>query len=180
MVPHKGYMKALKEGLSQRDILLIADEIVTGLGRTGEWFNMKTWGVESDITLVGKGLGAGFSPISGLLVSSEIGDLLASQAPPHFIGHTYSGNPLSTGVALSVLDVVANEIGIDSIKAKGHYFGQLLTEMLSGISCIGDIRGQGLLWAIETTLNQNNSEKFIKAGHKHGYQSICLSLFRKK
>ncbi|CDG16703.1 aspartate aminotransferase family protein [Xenorhabdus doucetiae] len=167
LVPHKKYMQALKNGLQERNILLIADEIVTGLGRTGEWFNMKTWGVESDITVIGKGLGAGFSPISGLLISEEIGHLLASQSTPHFIGHTYSGNPLSTGVALSVLDVLTNEIGMHDIKTKGEYFGLLLNEMLSDIPCIVDIRGQGLLWAIETNLHQSMSAKFIPSGHKH-------------
>ncbi|WP_340622025.1 aminotransferase class III-fold pyridoxal phosphate-dependent enzyme [Xenorhabdus siamensis] len=106
LVPHKDYMKKLKEGLIQRDILLIADEIVTGLGRTGAWFNMKSWGVDSDITIIGKGLGAGFTPISGVLISKEVSSVLAKQPIPHFVGHTYSGNPLSTGIALSVLDVL--------------------------------------------------------------------------
>ncbi|MCC8366293.1 aminotransferase class III-fold pyridoxal phosphate-dependent enzyme [Xenorhabdus sp. PB61.4] len=168
LVPHQKYMQTLKDGLRERNILLIADEIVTGLGRTGEWFNMKTWDVESDITIIGKGLGAGFTPISGLLVSEEIGKVLAPQSPPHFIGHTYSGNPLSTGIALSVLDVLTHEIGLNTIKKKGKYFGLLLKEMLSDIPCIVDIRGQGLLWAIETTLHQSMSTKFIPTGHKHG------------
>lgn len=168
LVPHKDYIKRLKAGLVERDILLVADEIVTGLGRTGEWFNMKTWGAESDITVIGKGLGAGFTPISGLLISRQIGQALASLSPPHFIGHTYSGNPLSTGVALAVLDTLENKIGMEAIKAKGEYFGQLLKEMTDGIDSVVDVRGQGLLWAVETRLNRQLAESFVSHGHKLG------------
>ncbi|KPY23112.1 Aminotransferase, s III [Pseudomonas syringae pv. papulans] len=168
LVPHERYMRELKAGLVERDILLIADEIVTGLGRTGEWFNMKTWDTEADITIVGKGLGAGFTPISGLLVSRSIGKQLASHNPPHFIGHTYSGNPLSTGIALSVLNTVEHEVGLQTIRHKGRYLRETLVERLSNLPCIADIRGQGLLWAVETTLNRSLAQKFIHCGHEHG------------
>ncbi|WP_197060483.1 aminotransferase class III-fold pyridoxal phosphate-dependent enzyme [Erwinia sp. 9145] len=168
LIPHPGYFKALKAGLEARNILLIADEIVTGLGRTGEWFNMKTWGAESDITIIGKGLGAGFTPISGVLISQQIGDALASLAPPHFIGHTYSGNPLSAGVALAVLDTLEHKISLEAIRSKGVYFGRLLHELAGGLEGVVDIRGQGLLWAVETSLSRQHADAFVQAGHHHG------------
>ncbi|MDE9447139.1 aminotransferase class III-fold pyridoxal phosphate-dependent enzyme [Xenorhabdus bovienii] len=168
LIPHPDYFRELKAGLKARDILLIADEIVTGLGRTGEWFNMRKWETESDITIIGKGLGAGFTPISGVMISKQIGDSLASLSPPHFVGHTYSGNPLSAGVALAVLDTLENKIGMASIRARGSYFGRLLQEMLGDADIIADIRGQGLLWAVETTLGRQRAEEFVQAGHQQG------------
>lgn len=168
LIPHPGYFSALKAGLEERNILLIADEIVTGLGRTGEWFNMKTWGTESDITIIGKGLGAGFTPISGVLISRQIGDALAPLSPPHFIGHTYSGNPLSAGVALAVLDTLEHKLGMETIRTKGVYFGQLLQELTGGLDIVVDIRGQGLLWAVETRLSRQLAEVFVQSGHQHG------------
>ncbi|MBW1251833.1 aspartate aminotransferase family protein [Pantoea allii] len=168
LIPHPDYFRKLKAGLEARDILLIADEIVTGLGRTGEWFSMKTWKTESDITIIGKGLGAGFTPISGVMISRQIGDALASLSPPHFVGHTYSGNPLSAGVALAVLDTLENKIGMASVRSRGAYFGRLLQEMVGKEDVVAEIRGQGLLWAVETTLSRQRAEEFVKVGHQEG------------
>jgi adenosylmethionine-8-amino-7-oxononanoate aminotransferase len=168
LVPHERYIKEVRKGLQERDILLVADEIVTGLGRTGHWFNMSHWEAESDITVIGKSLGAGFTPISGLLISREIGETLADSAVPHFVGHTYSGNPLSTGVARAVIKVIDEEIGMAEIGAKGVYFGDLLRQQLLDTGFVVDVRGQGLLWAVETELSRNRSDAFIKAGHRLG------------
>lgn len=168
LVPHPGYMRKMKEGLSRRNILLIADEVVTGIGRTGTWFNMPQWGVQSDITVVGKSLGAGLSPISGVLLSSEIGEAIKSSELPHTVGHTYSGNPLSCSVALSVIEVIESEIGLEEIVRKGNYLGQLLTENFLDTGIAVDVRGRGLLWAIETDLDVADASRFVKIGHRFG------------
>jgi adenosylmethionine-8-amino-7-oxononanoate aminotransferase len=124
--------------------------------------------VESDITVIGKSLGAGFTPISGLLISRQIGETLADSAVPHFIGHTYSGNPLSTRVACAVINVIDKQIGIDEIAANGKYFGELLQQHLLEPGFGVDVRGQGLLWAIETGLNRSRADTFVKIGHRLG------------
>lgn len=168
LVPHERYIKEVKKGLQERNILLVADEIVTGLGRTGEWFNMQHWGTESDITVIGKSLGSGFTPISGLLISREIGEALADSAVPHFVGHTYSGNPLSTSVAHAVISVIEKKIGMDEISAKGKLFGELLRQHLLEPGFVADLRGQGLLWAVETGLDRSRADAFVKTGHRLG------------
>lgn len=168
LVPHARYMKRMKEELAQRNILLIADEIVTCLGRTGRWFNMEYWGADADITVIGKSLGAGFTPISGLLVSKRIGEELGDSTLPHVVGHTYSGNPLSTSVALSVIKVIKEQIGLEEINNKGRLMKSIFEEEFLAPGLAVDVRGQGLLWAMETKINRNEADKFIRIGHRLG------------
>ena len=85
-----------------------------------------------------------------MLISQEIGETLADSEVPHFVGHTYSGNPLSTGVACPVIDVIEQQIGMDEIAGKGGYLGDLLRQQLLEPGFVADVRGQSLLWAVET------------------------------
>lgn len=147
-VPPAGYLAGLRELCDRYDILLIADEVMTGLGRTGAILAMQHWGVRADIVALGKGLGAGYTPIAAALVSDRVLSALENGSARIPGGHTYAGNPLSAATALAVLDVVENDGVIDRAAAAGIRLGALL-HTLSAHPSVVDARGIGMLWALE-------------------------------
>ena len=104
VVPPKEYYKVIKDICSHYDILFIADEVMTGLGRTGAWFAMEHWGVEPDIMTLGKGLGAGYTPMAAAVVSDRVMEPILRGSRSVMSGHTLSANPLSAATALAVIE----------------------------------------------------------------------------
>ena len=104
VVPPKEYYKVIKDICSHYDILFIADEVMTGLGRTGAWFAMEHWGVEPDIMTLGKGLGAGYTPMAATVVSDRVMEPILRGSRSVMSGHTLSANPLSAATALAVIE----------------------------------------------------------------------------
>ncbi len=156
--PPDEYMPLLRRICTDRRVLLMADEILTGVGRTGKFFAMDHWNVTPDITTIGKGLGNGF-PIAATLLhknySDKIGDISAST--------TFGGNPMACAAALAVLDIYENE----NIASKGEFLGQVLYEELKSLQerhpIIGDIRGKGCYLGLEIVKDQITKEPFIEA-----------------
>lgn len=144
IVPPKGYFLRLKEICDQHGILLIADEIQTGIGRTGTMFAMEHFGVEADITTTAKSLAAGM-PLSAVVGKKEIMDVVH----PGGIGGTYGGNPLACQAALAVFDIIESEQLLD----RGRQIGETLRITLRGFQekfpIIGDVRGIGPMVAME-------------------------------
>lgn len=144
IVPPKEFFQKLKSICEQHGILFIADEIQTGIGRTGTMFAMEHWDVEADLTTVAKSLAAGM-PLSAVVGKSEIMDSVA----PAGIGGTYGANPLACEAALAVLDVMETE----DLLNKGNAIGILLKNALEDLSkrfdIIGDVRGVGPMISIE-------------------------------
>jgi len=119
IVPHREYMGRVRAICDKYNILLIVDEVITGLGRTGEWFAMHHWGVGSDITILGKGLNAGYTPLSAVLLNNRIHDAIREGSKQVSFGHTHSGNPLSTAIALSVIEQVEKNNLVERAKHSG-------------------------------------------------------------
>jgi 4-aminobutyrate aminotransferase/(S)-3-amino-2-methylpropionate transaminase len=144
IVPPKGYFLRLKEICDQHGILLIADEIQTGIGRTGTMFAMEHFGVEADITTTAKSLAAGM-PLSAVVGKKEIMDVVH----PGGIGGTYGGNPLACQAALAVFDIIESEQLLD----RGRQIGETMRITLRGFQekfpIIGDVRGIGPMVAME-------------------------------
>ncbi|MET0410589.1 MAG: aminotransferase class III-fold pyridoxal phosphate-dependent enzyme [Polyangiaceae bacterium] len=141
VVPPSGYLAALRRLCDEHDLLLILDEVQTGVGRTGRFLAQEHAGVHADITTLGKGLGAGV-PIAGVLASQR-----ASCFEPGDQGSTYGGNPLMAAVARSVVEIVSQPAFLSEVRARGELLGGVLWQLareLGGASA----RGQGLLWAI--------------------------------
>lgn len=156
IVPPAGYIQAARELCTRHDVILILDEIQTGLGRTGRLLAEEHEGVEADLTLVGKALGGGFLPISAVLSNNEILGVLK----PGEHGSTFGGNPLACAVARAALKVLVEEGMIENADAMGTRVMTALRGMSS--SLVKEVRGRGLLIAVELTAEAGGARAYCE------------------
>lgn len=143
LIPPDGYLKQVRDICSRNNVLMVLDEIQTGLGRTGKLLAEEHEGIEADITLIGKALSGGFYPVSAVLSATEV---LATLQPGQH-GSTFGGNPLACSVARTALKVLFEEGMIENAEKMGNYFLSRLKTLKSPI--IKEVRGRGLMLAIE-------------------------------
>ncbi|WP_027409193.1 aspartate aminotransferase family protein [Anoxybacteroides tepidamans] len=157
LTPPKGYYERIREICQRHEILFIADEVMTGLGRTGKMMGLDHWQVKADIVTLGKGLGAGYTPIAATLVSEHIIAPILQGSAVVMSGHTLSANPLSAAVALTVLQYIDAHHLVQNASEMGSYLFAKLKNLQKKFSWIGDVRGKGLLLGIEFTLPNTNA-----------------------
>ena len=162
VVPPPGYLQAVRRLCTQHHVLLIADEIQTGLGRTGKLFACDHEDVRPDVMVIGKALSGGFYPVSAVLGDDEVLGLL--QPGDH--GSTFGGNPLGAAVAREALAVLIDEHMIDNAAEMGDYFQEQLAEINS--PHVKDVRGQGLLIGVELKPEAGGARRFAEALQKRG------------
>jgi len=143
IIPPEGYLKTIREICTRQNIMLILDEIQTGLGRTGKLLAEEHEGIEADLTLIGKALSGGFYPVSAVLSNSEVMNVL--QPGEH--GSTFGGNPLACAVARTALQVLVDEGMVENAAKMGTLFLEGLKQIVNPL--IKDVRGKGLMLAIE-------------------------------
>lgn len=161
-VPHDAYFARIREICTRHGILLILDEVMTGVGRTGRWFGFQHWNVEADILCVAKGLGAGYYPASAIITRAELTDpVLAAGGFQH--GYTYAGNPLASATALAVIDVIEREGLVENAAETGAYLRGQLEALAARHDFIGDVRGRGFLLAIEYVADRASKTPFDSA-----------------
>lgn len=161
IIPPKGYLKKVRKICTDKNVLLILDEIQTGLGRTGKLLAEEHEGIQADLTLIGKALSGGFYPVSAVLSNEAVLGLL--QPGQH--GSTFGGNPLACAVARQALKVLIEENMIENAEKMGAYFLAELKKIKS--ETIKEVRGLGLMIAIE-----------LKKGTPGGARAICKSLMK--
>jgi adenosylmethionine-8-amino-7-oxononanoate aminotransferase len=163
------YFQKLRKITTDRNALLIADEVMTGFGRLGEWLGLNRWGISADLTVVGKGLGAGYTPISALLISEHVWKVISLQAglPNRIFGHTYGGNPVSCATALEVLHQIEKQDVLSNVRAKSPKLRKILCALMASHSSVIDVRGQGLLWGLELA-EPGQSQALTAAAMQHG------------
>ncbi len=144
IVPPPTFLPRLREITAQHGILLIADEVQSGYGRTGRFFAVEHWGVVPDITVMAKGIASGL-PLSGVIARRE----LIEAWPPGTHGGTYGGNVVSCAAALATLDVIEEEGLVENARERGAQFLAGLRKLAEGRPAIGDVRGLGLMLALE-------------------------------
>jgi len=147
--PPDGYLQGLRALCDEYGVLLITDEVMSGMGRTGKPLAAQHWGVQADIVALGKGLGAGYTPVAATLLSRKVLTALEEGSGRILGGHTYAGNPLSLATALAVLDVSARERVDERAALRGQRLGEGLRELRERHPIVADARGIGLLQAIE-------------------------------
>ena len=157
IVPPAGYLKKVREICDRYNVLLILDEIQTGLGRTGKLFAEEHEGIESDLTLVGKALSGGVYPISAVLSNKET--LAVFQPGDH--GSTFGGNPLACAVAREALRVIEDENLVEKSLFMGHYLKESLRNIIS--PHVKEVRGMGLLIGVEMKKSAGGARKFCEA-----------------
>jgi adenosylmethionine-8-amino-7-oxononanoate aminotransferase len=146
--PVKEYWPRLAEICRRHEILLIADEVMTGFGRTGKRFAIEHWNLKPDVLIGGKGLTGGYLPMGMIAVDEKLVEE-CEQAHADFMFYTYSAHPLACAMADKVLEIMEREHLVERAEELGARLGAQLKEQLSGHPMIGDIRGTGLFWGIE-------------------------------
>lgn len=152
VLPEAGYLKKAADLCKKHGVLFIADEIQTGLGRTGAWLACHHEFVHPDILLLGKALSGGFMPVSAVLCSNEI--MLTIKPGEH--GSTFGGNPLACAVAIVAIDILEDEDLIENAEKRGKQLMKFLQTLQAKTAIIRDVRGKGLLCAIEINSEENS------------------------
>ena len=160
MVPPEGYWPQVRAICDRHDVLLIADEVLTGLGRTGAWLAQDHFDLKADIVALGKGLNGGYAPISCVLLSGPVLDVLRRQETGLRLGHTHANHPVSAACANAVLDVIEDEDLVARASCEGTRFGQALRDACKGIGMVAEIRGCGFLWGVELSLPDHSRAPF--------------------
>ncbi len=149
LTPVNEYYACFRNVCDEHNILFIADEVMTGLGRTGTWFGLDNWSVKADIVAIGKSLGAGYAPIAATLMTDKIFDPIKKGSGLIMSGHTYSGHPLSCATALKVLEIVEKDHLLSNVNKQGDYIKLALYDLQKKYPVIKVVRGKGLLMGFE-------------------------------
>lgn len=148
VVPPAGYLRALRDLCRRHDILFVADEVITGFGRIGDWFASVLWDLDPDLMTMAKGITSGYVPLGASMVSDEIADVLYRGGYLAH-GYTYSGHPVATAAGLANLEILEREKLIERVRDDiGPYFLQQL-HAVDGHPAVGEVRGFGFIGAIE-------------------------------
>ncbi len=147
-VPPDDYLPKIQEICRRYDILLIADEVLTGAGRTGRYFAVEHWGVSPDLILLGKGLSSGYSPLGAVLVTGKVWKAIASGTGALQHGFTYQDHGPSVALGMAVQRFIESQGLVQRAAEMGMYFAARLNS-LRALDCVGDVRGLGLLQTVE-------------------------------
>jgi adenosylmethionine-8-amino-7-oxononanoate aminotransferase len=158
-VPGNGYWERIRKICTKYGVLLIADEVMTGLGRCGHNFALDAWQVTPDIIVVGKGLAAGYLPLSAVIASEDVMSAYENGSGVFEHGFTYSGHPASCAAGLAAINYLADYKVIDSVRKRQAAFFENLRRT-SDSSIIGDLRGKGLMAGLELVANKETKEPF--------------------
>ena len=157
--PPEDFFPKLRRFCDERGILLVADEVLTGMGRTGKYFCMENWGTRPDVATLGKGFGNGF-PVTGVLVSERYKDSINKISA----STSYGGNPMACAAALASIEVIEEEGLLEHALVLGAYFDKRMAAMKADYPIIGDVRGKGCLLGIELVRDRVTKEPFTEAG----------------
>jgi adenosylmethionine-8-amino-7-oxononanoate aminotransferase len=161
-VPPQGYWPAIADVCRLHGVLLVADEVMTGFGRTGRWFGLDHWGVRPDLLVAAKGATSGYWPFGFVAASGSVADDVA-QAGPFVHGFTYSHHVVGAAVAREVLAILEREQLVEASAVKGERLRALLGQALRDHPAVGEIRGRGLMVGIELVADRDTKEPFPRS-----------------
>jgi taurine--2-oxoglutarate transaminase len=164
IVPPDDYFPRLREICDRWGILMIADEVMSGFGRTGRWFAMDHWGVVPDIMTMAKGITSGYVPLGAAIAREHIGNRFKEQFFSH--GATYSGHALACATAIRVIQVYQEDGLIENSESMGTYLLERALELKEKHPCIGDVRGLGLFVGLELVKNRKTREPLMPVAAK--------------
>jgi 4-aminobutyrate aminotransferase/4-aminobutyrate aminotransferase/(S)-3-amino-2-methylpropionate transaminase len=158
--PPEDFFPKLKKLCEKHKILLFDDEVLAGMGRTGEWLTLSHWGVVPDIVTFGKSFGNGF-PVTAMVVSEENGEALEKISA----SSSYGGNPMACAAALASLEVIEQEDILQNVRTVGEFFMKRMKKMMEEHPIVGDVKGKGFLLGIELVKDKKTKEPFEQAGN---------------
>lgn len=165
--PTPGYFQGVRQICDRHRILLIADEVMCGMGRTGTMYAIEQDGVAPDIVAVAKGLGAGYQPIGAVLAHKAIVECLRSRSGMFQHGHTYIGHPVAAAAALAVQQVIERDDLLARVRSRGAVLRRMLGDVFGVHPHVGDIRGRGLLLALEFVQDRDSKQPFAPERKLH-------------
>lgn len=167
LVPVPGYFRAVREVCDRHGVLLILDEVMCGMGRTGQLHACEQEGVVPDLLAVAKGLGGGYQPIGAVLAQERLVKAMREGSGFFQHGHTYLGHAVACAASLAVQEVIEQEQLLRQVRARGDYLLEQLSHRWANHPHIGDIRGRGLFWGIELVQDRASKTPFDPAHKLH-------------
>ncbi len=160
LVPVAGYFEAMRAVCDKYGLLLILDEVMCGMGRTGTLFASEQEDIVPDLVAIAKGLGGGYQPIGALLAGRKIVDAMSAGSGFFQHGHTYLGHPVACAAALAVQRVIRRDALVEKVHADGIVLGKMLMQSLDDHPHVGDVRGRGFFWGIELVADRDTKRPF--------------------
>lgn len=164
-IPPQDYWQHIERICKKYDILLWADEVICGFGRTGNWFGCQTYGFTPDLITMAKGLSNGYQPISALALNGRVGRTIIDADTEMAHGYTYSGHPVASAVALQTLELIKARNIVGKAGRKTSHYLQTRLKTLQDHPLVGEVRGIGFLSAIELVRDKAKKTRFQPAGH---------------
>src|SRR6188472_4776655 len=179
LVPPDGYLAGVREICDEHGIVWIADEVMAGFGRCGEWFAVDHWGVTPDLICFAKGVNSGYVPLGGVVISDAIADTFAERAFPG--GLTYSGHPLACASAVASIRIFEEEGILENVrKVSDTVIAPRLAEIAQKHPSVGEVRGLGFFWALELVRDRETREPLVPynaggaaAGPMNDFAAAC-------
>lgn len=187
LLPPQGYFEKIQQILDRHEILFIADEVITGFGRTGQWFGTGTYGLKPDIINMAKGITSAYFPVSATVVSEQMWRVLeeaSSRMGAVMHGFTYSGHPVGSAVANANIDIIERDGLVEKTAENGPYMLERLKAAVGDNPYVGDVRGVGLMIGVEFVTDRATRRPFApdasphrivaKQAMKHGVMTRAL------
>ncbi len=170
-----GYFQRIREICDRYDVLFIADEVMSGFGRTGRWFAIEHWGVAPDILVAAKGVSGGYAPLAVLAAQEQVVSALRQAGTPWVMGHTYSQNPVCAAAGLAVLEYLQRYDLVRAAEERGQQLLAGLQGLIGRHRILGDVRGMGLLLGVELVRDGSTREPFpVEDGMAFRFARACV------
>ena len=175
IIPPQTYWPEVQRICDKHGILLVADEVICGFGRTGKWFGSDYFGIQPDFMSIAKGLSSGYLPIGGVMVSDRVSQVLIDKSGEFAHGYTYSGHPVAASVALANLRILRAENIVETVDNETGPYLQNCWAELAKHPLVGEARGVGFLGALELVQDKTKREFYPKIGKVGGLcRNICI------
>jgi adenosylmethionine-8-amino-7-oxononanoate aminotransferase len=155
-VPPDGYWQGLRSLCDRHGILLVADEVITGCGRLGEWFGVTRYGADPDMITLAKGLTSAYAPMGAVIVSDRVAAPLYEEGRTLLHGVTFGGHPLAAAIALRNIEIFERDGVLENVRANEPHLAAQLNELRT-LAIVGDVRGAGYFWALELVRDEENT-----------------------
>ena len=176
IIPPATYWPEINRICQENNILLIADEVICGFGRTGKMFGSDYFGIKPDMMTMAKAITSGYLPLSAVMIGDRVADVMINQAGEFYHGFTYSGHPVACAVALANLDIIEREGLVERAEKMGVILRKKLRDALVDHPMVGEIRGIGLIGAIELVADKRTRRFFEKRGRIGGIcRDYCIA-----
>jgi adenosylmethionine-8-amino-7-oxononanoate aminotransferase len=160
ITPPPGYFERVRQICDRHGILFIADEVVTGFGRTGRNFGIEHWDAIPDVMVTAKGLSGGYAPLAAVIMSERVADVFVSADTPFNHNFTYESHPVACAAAVAVLEIIERDRLVENAAARGAQLFARLQALQADCELIGDVRGKGLIAGVEIVANRSTKQPF--------------------